>query len=336
MDKHVDEDSMRANIFEHSALDFWSKIKKVDTESIEVEMLQTKKGRFVCRLIGPGPSGTPVIAKRCRRDEAVRERTIYDKILPHLPLPTPQFYGYFEEADHKFAWLFLEEIGGENCSLVKQSHRILAARFLGTMHKSMVHLTDTTDVRDIGPDYFCQFFRPTKEAIKQSFTNSRLAVDDIKVLKAILSQCKKLEEHWDQIDEFCIQIPRTLVHGDFKEENMRVCKTSDEDNIVVFDWHLSGWGVPAIDYAMFSRYSVSPSVTTYLQMIQGRWPFMDIQNFRILGCIGEVFWCLASIRWEAMKLKYEWIEKPMGIMKFYKDWMAKLIKAEPLRAIVKF
>jgi hypothetical protein len=305
---------------------------KTYANPIAIETLQEEKERSVFKLWGAGPLGSNVIAKRSKRTEAIREYKIYMKILPLLPMPSPQIYSFREENNCEYAWLFIEDVEGENYSPTIKNHRILAARWLGLLHTSMVHLNDMPNLRDRGPDHFYRFFRPAKETILKSLSNPQLSTEDIEVLKGILLQCKLLEMNWDQINRYCQQIPQTLVHGDFKEDNMHVQTNLAGDTLMVFDWHEAGWGVPALDCAKFLGYSVNPSINAYFEVMRDRWSFMDLQNIRRLGYIGETFRCLASIRWEVFKLQYGLINGPISTLKVYMVWMDDIIQAEPWRA----
>jgi hypothetical protein len=45
------------------------------------------------------------------------------------------------------------------------------------------------------------------------------------ILTNILSMCEFLEARWSQIEAFCDQIPRTLVHGNCLARNVHVRPT---------------------------------------------------------------------------------------------------------------
>lgn len=332
MQEHEIIDSTRPCVREHPALIFWKKVKKVRHVPVNVETLQAERRRSVYRLKGAGTDGGPIIAKRCRRDEAIREFSIYAKILPLLPLPTPRLYGSVEESGTKFAWLFLEDAGRKNYSPSQKKHRDLAAHWLGIMHTSMSSLTEVAFMRDRGPEFYFKFLKPVNDIIERSMSNPLLTADDVSILKSIVSHCKLIGSYKERIAKFCSRMPKTLVHGDFKEENMRVQTNRMSMSLMVFDWEESGWGIPALDYAKFLGYSVNPSIGEYFKVIRDTWPFMDIQTVRRLGYIGETFRCLASIRWEADNLRYEWIEKPMSKMKVYKKWLDEIIKMTPWKA----
>jgi hypothetical protein len=59
-----------------------------------------------------GPAGAAIIAKRSRQGPALVERTVYQEILPHLPVSGLRYYGCVEEPGGLFAWLLLEDAGG--------------------------------------------------------------------------------------------------------------------------------------------------------------------------------------------------------------------------------
>src|SRR5437016_3073869 len=83
----------------------------------------------IYRLVGVGPAGTNVIAKRCEAAEALRERQIYETVLAHLPVQTPRCYGLMPDEDQRFQWLYLEDAGNELYSLDREDHRVLAGRW---------------------------------------------------------------------------------------------------------------------------------------------------------------------------------------------------------------
>src|SRR5438034_3504894 len=59
----------------------------------------------IYRLAGAGPAGTSVIVQYCGMKKALIERTVYDEILPHVPVTAPRFYGLKRETSD-FAWMF--------------------------------------------------------------------------------------------------------------------------------------------------------------------------------------------------------------------------------------
>ncbi len=148
---------MQTDLLEHPVVKAWKKLQPDCVEPESIEILDRKKRawikfrservqpenieilneeRFIYRLKGVGPEGSAVIAKQCEQVAGMTERTIYKEILFRLPVPTPRYYGFVEEPDGRFCWLFLEDAGTEQCSPHISEHRALTARWLGLIYKS--------------------------------------------------------------------------------------------------------------------------------------------------------------------------------------------------------
>jgi hypothetical protein len=321
----------------HPAVIAFGNLKKKLIEPAEVEILKEERGRSVYRLRKIALSGSNVIAKRCRIDEAERERIIYETILQQLPFPTVRYYGFLEVGDGKQAWLFIEDIGDEiTYSPLISEHRTLAGQWLGLLHISRLRLTETARLRDRGPDHFFEeHLKAICRIIPQNLSNPALEEDDLIILKTIISKIDLIASHWRNLKSFCDQMPQTFVHGDFKEVHMYLRYETSGIHMLAIDWNEAGWGVTALDVAKFLGYAVAPDINAYCSIVQDRWPFMDFPTIYRLGYVGEVFRCLASIRWEAEKLKYEWVKGPMKTLDLYNGWLDEIIKAEPWAAQAK-
>ncbi len=59
-------------------------------------------------MVGDGS----VIAKRCQRDAAMLERSLYEDVLAKLPVVTLELRGCVQEEGGEHSWLFLEEATG--------------------------------------------------------------------------------------------------------------------------------------------------------------------------------------------------------------------------------
>src|SRR5262249_42540705 len=73
---------------EHPAAQAWKRLFTKGIESSSIEILREGRKACIYRLHGAGPSGESVIAKRCRSGSADVEKTIYEEILPYLPIST--------------------------------------------------------------------------------------------------------------------------------------------------------------------------------------------------------------------------------------------------------
>jgi hypothetical protein len=318
------------NLREHPAVIAWNKIKTGSAEPTGVETLQDlqkKKKPLVYRLQGIGPSGTTIIAKRCPRTKAARERVIYEDILPRLPLPTLMFYGLVQESHH-FAWLFLEDASGEPYSPLHEDHRAIFSRWLGIMHKSATHLIGSIEPSYWQPLSFEQL-RLTYDTIEQNLSNPALNSDDVALLKTIRSQYGVIASHWKQLERFCNHMPRTLVHGDLRHQHMRVRTGVTDSFLCVFDWEEAGKGIPFRDILRATDPSINLDIGIYYSVVCDRWPFLDIPTIQRLGHVGEMFRCLEHLAGYAAHLQYQWIRKLMIRIRIHATKLDALIKLAP-------
>jgi hypothetical protein len=316
------------NLREHPAVIAWNKIKTGPVGPKGVETLREKKKKpLVYRLHGVGPSGTAVIAKRCRTNKAMKERLIYEEILPRLPLPRLMFFGFVEEPCD-FAWLFLEDARGEEYSPLRQDHRVLISRWLGIMHTSAADL-----IGSVEPSYWqppsIEQFRLTHDTIERNLTNPALNADDAVVLKTIISQYEVIASHWKQLERSCNHMPRTLVHGDLSVKNMRVRTGPAGRSLCVFDWGLGGRGIPASDILRATDPSINLDIAVYHSVVHDRWPFLDIPTIHRLRYVAEMFRCLEHVAWYAVHLQDQWVRKLIGSMRKHQTNLDALIKLAP-------
>lgn len=317
--------TMAVDELEQRAVMAWNALGRDRADFAQVDTLQREKARSVFRLRGAGPGGAAVIAKRCRHREALRERTIYADILPFLPVPSIRLHAFAAERESNHAWLFMEDAVGEPYDPKREDHRVLAGHGLGLIHTAAAALTPPSSVRDRGPASFRQDLQGACDALDRARSNPALTGDDVAVLRDMISRCRILASHWGELESVCRRLPQTLVHGDFKEDHIRI----RSGGLVLFDWHEGGWGAPVLDAAKFVGYSVDPDITAYAAIVKDRWPAIDLTGIRRMGFIGEACRCVASIRWEAEKLRYEWVEGPMATLRVYSGWLDDVVRAEP-------
>jgi hypothetical protein len=329
---------IRTNLLEHPAVQAWGKLLPGRIEPESIEIIREYGKSAVYRLAGVGTGCSTVIAKRCQT--ALIERTIYEEVLPHLSIPALHYYGFtygFTREDDKFDWLFLEDAGREEFSPLVAEHRALAARWLGLMHTAAACVAPADHLPDRGPGHYLEHLRSGCDTILQNLANPLLKADDLVVLENIVSQCEVLESYWSQVEGFCAGLPRTLVHGDFNEKNLRVRAGRAGIALLPFDWELAGWGVPAADLAQSARlgrgrFAANPDVPTYWSVVREHWPSVDLQTIQQLANCGKLFRALAAINWRARNLSYEWVEWTMGHIRIYQAELIDAIQALGWRA----
>ncbi len=99
------------NLSWHPAVDAWRQVAPAAPAPEYIEVLHRENGTATYRLVGAGPGGTPIIARRSRITKALILRTLYSKMLSRLPIAAPRYCAFRAEPPG-FAWVFLQEFGG--------------------------------------------------------------------------------------------------------------------------------------------------------------------------------------------------------------------------------
>ena len=315
----------------HPAVQAWRRLnpERVLPERITPAKFKANKTRShltVYRLQGLGPEGEAVIAKRCDRGEGLVERAVYERVLPHVSLPGPHFYGAVEDQDA--CWLFIREVHGEKYDVERPDHRAAAARWLGVLHSEACGVAGRAGLPDAGPRRYRDQMRATRDAVRNHLHNPAFSHDDLAFLDELLEQFDELDEHWDRLERDCSGLPPTLIHGDFNGKNLRVQTAPSGPQLVAFDWADAGLAVPAVDLAQVAtpsfRMSASPDLATYCSVMRRRWPECDHADIERLANCGSVFRALAVITWDANHLAEAWADAFLPNLRIYQ---AELISA---------
>lgn len=281
-------------------------------------------------LDGVIPGDKAVIAKHCLLETGLVERIIYETFLPKLPITAPPYYGFLQE-DDEVCWIFLGQVGGERFSPLIDAHQLGAARWLGRMHSAASRLVPAGSLPQRGLKHYFNHLQTSRRIILESFTNPALGDEDKTVLKTVISQLDFLELNWGFIEQFCEDMPITLVHGDFRPKNIHVRVGPDGIVLFPFDWELAGWGIPAPDLAPASGPSTTHQIdlNEYIAIVNERWPGTDLPMIEKMVLVGHIFRRLAAIKWASLSLEYEWPEKPVSQLQVYQLELAETIQATP-------
>src|SRR5881396_1613906 len=169
----------RASLMRHPAVVAWCRLHP-NAEPLRITPLKVRrKKNQVYRLDGIGWAGAPVIAKRCPKAVALVERTVYEEILPRTAVPSLHHYGFIEEPDGEYSWLFMEEATGADYSNLLADHRALAARWLGLLHSAAAHTAAAARLPDASPGRYLDLLQATRELIQGHLDNPVLSADDV-------------------------------------------------------------------------------------------------------------------------------------------------------------
>ncbi len=302
----------------HPALLAWREIGGGDPSSVLVvkeEQSSARQSR-IYRLDAVRPAGGAVVAKRSDRASIALERCVYERGLASLPLPALRCLGLVADADPRFAWLFIEAAGGEVFDADSPAHRAAAAEWLAVLHLGAEGHAVLSELPERGADHFLAHLRDGRRRIAESFENPALRGPDRELLDAILRGLDVVEWHWSRVEDACAGAPRTLVHGDFADRNVRVEGDGPQARVWVFDWEVAGCGMPGIDL-------VNADLEVYAAAVRERWPRLDL---RLQAWLGRLLrGCLAPIGWETLGLATPWIERPLGNLASYRRRLDPLL-----------
>lgn len=280
--------------------------------------LQKKPGHksAVYRLHAAGRAGSNIVAKRCRHGSSLRERAVYETILPRTHLPSLDYFGHVDEPGGENTWLFIEDAGD---AIYTDHEKVEFMRWLGTLHASATDAIEGAELRELGPDRYLRHIRDARHRIVSNIGRDHFTKEEVDVQRRTLALCDFLEGRWDELRLACDDIPSTLVHGDLSSKNIRVQRTSAGPGFFALDWETAGIGPPAPDLGAVSHeLSVGSEVllSAYSSVISDAWGLAQSQIVG-LAHAGLVFRLAASIDWASYSLEYPPARKPIRYLKSF-------------------
>jgi hypothetical protein len=316
-------DHQEAKLREHWATRAWLTLHPCETTPQRVEELKPEHQKSaVYRLVGAGPEGTAIVAKRCALPTVAVERAVYEDILPHVPYPTLQFFGTLEEPGEDLGWLFVEDAGGVPYSTANSHHRILAAEWLAVLHTSAEGLRGTISLPDRGLGYHRENLRSTYAVLAAGAANPALDPTGLALIEAIRSHCRILEARWEVIQELWKAMPNTIVHGGFYRKNVHIGNRGGRPVVHAFDWESAGWGVPVLDL-------VHEDLDEYWSRIGAHWPNLTREVLERSTAVGAMLWGVKAIIGEESTLRSPWANRLVGKLEHYsRDMKASIDRLE--------
>jgi len=258
------------------------------------------------------------------------ERVIYEQILPHVPVTSPDYYGCVD-GEAGALWVFLADVGPEHFSRVDAGLRKAAADWLGVLHTRASDLPAAAALPDRGPGYYLDRLRSARHTITESKSNPAITTASIAVLDSVLMVLDTIEADWAAVEEFCASMPRTLTHGDLQPKNLFVRRDGSGPRLYPIDWEMAGWGIPAPDVAPARGPGVRPDIdlATYLKAVKPRWRAVDRRVLRDWVVVGLLFRRLIAVDWAAPSLRYEWPERSVDQLSVYRPQLEAAFARAP-------
>jgi aminoglycoside phosphotransferase (APT) family kinase protein len=282
-----------------------------------LELLRRRKKSVVFRLPGVGQGGSDVIAKQGLWQIAHDERAAYE-VLEQIGVPHLVYYGFLPEPGREVGWLFVEDAKGEPWDPDDPLHRRSSSRWLAALHRGASRCEAARALPDRGLAWFGEHLEAALPRLQSAFSNPVVTSESHALLDGMLRLLDVVASRWSEIEAACEAMPRTLVHGDFAERNVRVRRETGEARILAFDWEVSGWGLPAVDL-------VDVDLDAYLELVRDAWPGLDVPALERFAQLGQLLrGGVAATRWAAESLTTHW---PRDALRELPHYAARILRA---------
>ena len=262
--------------------------------------------KLVCRLVLR--DGSAVIGKLSSHHKATLEARIYRELLAPSnisELNAVQFFGLVNDFDPIRGWIFLGDTGGEPFSPADPGDRLLASRWIGTLHRGLGRgMRPPSDLRDGGLDRSAERILRSLDRLLELSRLQDLTVEDRGFLGRLQRDLDSVRASWPALEKAAGAIPHTLVHGDFVAKNMRVIAREGTRTLAVFDWSSAGWGSPVADL-------VNLDLDQYLIGLGDMAGTMGQEELRVAQEAGKVLRYISAIHWTLPSLRFPDRRKPM-------------------------
>lgn len=306
----------------HAAIEAWRSLSPDHMNPVSLEILKEEPGEApksaVYSLVGGGPEGENVIGKRSLRDTSHIEKSIYEHILPGVSVPSLRYFGFVEESERIFCWIFIEFARGEAYQPDDPEHRRAAAEWLGALHTSAASMDATSELPDRGPTHYLDHLRSARHAIELHLGDATIERAHREFLKQLIERLNRLENQWHRIEEQCHTMPQTLVHGDIASKNARISTDRAVPPFRPFDWETAGKGPVFADLS-------SIDIPTYWSVARRAWPDLTLETVESSAVIGRLFRYVAAIDWETTHLEHGPITGNIVNLKDYDTNLSALI-----------
>jgi hypothetical protein len=274
-----------------------------------VETLKAEKRKSaVVRLVGAGPEGRSIVAKRAPRDSIALEALVYRRVLSRLSVPAPRLCGLVREDEA--SWLFLEDAGDLKFDPDLISHRWLASHWTARAHGEARAAAALAELPERGPDHYRALQRSVAGLLQGVLVSPALSREETAIVEKVAERVTAIGSSWNEIESRFEGCPQTLVLGGFGPKNARVRDAREGPELVPFDFESAGRGCPAIDLVYVDG-------DAYLREARAWWPDLDAAGFDRLQALGRVLRVLKAIPGERSVLLGSFPAKAVAKLRWY-------------------
>jgi aminoglycoside phosphotransferase len=259
-------------------------------------------------------------ARRVRPSELYqpeREIIVYRNVLAAAGLGTPTCYGSLIDQKADRYWLLLEKVAGDELYTIGEfSIWLDVARWLACAHSQ---LAESLNVQQTGTllRYDARFFHTVVErAIAHSNTRRQSVDVNPGSLRSLWTMCHEIVDR-------IVELPRTIIHGDFYASNILVAAQDTNHRICPVDWELAGVGPGLMDLAAlvsgkWSELERQKLARAYFDALSCPQALNDFEEFAtaFLACrlLLAVAWLGWSPDWKPPEMhRHNWLAEALSI-----------------------
>jgi Phosphotransferase enzyme family len=292
------------------ATTLWLQVASAGSRPSSVETLKpAHRKSAVLRLVGAGPNGRSIVAKRATRGSIELEARAYQRVLSRLAVSVPRFHGAI--ADGALSWLFVEDAGDTRFNPALASHRRLAGSWMARAHGEAGPLAQVAELPERGPDHYRALRRSVDALLREALANPALSGAEAVIVKEASERVAAIGSSWSAVESRFERCPRTLVLGGFGSKNARVLESSEGPVLLPFDFESAGYGCPAIDLVYVDG-------DAYAQEACAWWPGLDVAEVDRLRGLGRLLRVLKAIPGERRVLLGTSPSKTVAKLRWYR------------------
>lgn len=268
-----------------------------------------------------------VVAKVSRLDEVATEASIFERILPLVPVRSLKCYGFASLDSFQKGVLFLEDAGEERPDRWNPTHAALVGNWLAAVHTCTSTMLRPEALPAHGLERYESYRALAIGSLKEGLQNLRLRTEHAQIMIRLIQLLETVEAAIPRIETVADDFPSMLVHGDLMVKNMRIRHVSAGNSFEVlpFDWEAGGWGPPLPDLSRLRRGFHSAGWNSYVSRVVPEFAVGE-ETLQMGARAGRILRIVAAIFWASMSLSAESVEQMMRdqMVKFESDLGAAL------------
>ena len=259
-------------------------------------------------------------ARRAKPDflfDPKREIEVYRSILSHAKDGTPIYYGSIVDERIEQFWLFLEKVPGIELYQVGEFGIWLeTAKWLANFHKRYEGRIERLVSEIPLVRYDRDFYQIWPDRVR-SILQARKA--------ATPHQIEVLARGYRRVMDRFLQLPATLLHGDFYPSNVMVQRNKKELRICAVDWEMAAAGPGIMDLAAlvsgeWTELQEAELILTYMNTISPESGIiLDKERFFEDVACGQLHVAMQWLGWSENwsppeEHKQNWLQTALGII----------------------